>query len=210
MTELFVSAFLLGLLFNAMPGAVFAESLRRGMRGGFGPALGVQVGSLLGDFVWAVLGLMGAAVLFSLPIVQTPMAILGGLFLLWLAWQALRDGLGPVPRLELDTAQGVGRGDLAVGAILSLSNPMNITYWAGLGGTVVALGAADANAHAFVTFLAGFMTSSFLWCFLCAGLIAWTRRQIGPRLWQVLHIGSAVGLAYFAWRILSRVMDPRP
>lgn len=210
MTELFVSAFFLGLLFNAMPGAVFAESLRRGMRGGFGPALGVQIGSLVGDFVWAVLGLMGAAVLFSLPVVQTPLAIMGGLFLLWLAWQALRDGIGPVPQIDIDAPSEMGRGDLTVGAALSLSNPMNITYWAGLGATVVALGADQADWTAFGTFLGGFMASSFLWCFLCAWLIAWTRRRIGPTMWRSLHIGSAAGLAYFAWRILSRVWDPRP
>src|SRR4028118_2062291 len=67
MIELFVSAFFLGLLFNAMPGAVFAESLRRGLRGGFGPAFAVQAGSLAGDLVWAVLGVLGAAALFPPP-----------------------------------------------------------------------------------------------------------------------------------------------
>ena len=49
MTTLFAAAFLLGLVFNAAPGAVFAETVRQGMRGGFRPALAVQVGSLVGD-----------------------------------------------------------------------------------------------------------------------------------------------------------------
>lgn len=34
MLSLFLSAFFLGLLFNAAPGAIFAESLRRGIKGG--------------------------------------------------------------------------------------------------------------------------------------------------------------------------------
>lgn len=210
MIELFVSAFVLGILFNAMPGAVFAESLRRGLRGGFAPAFAVQIGSLVGDFVWAVLGLLGAAALFSLPIVQTPLALLGAAFLAWLAWQALRDGLAPMPAFE-PVATPTGRSPaLPSGAVLSLSNPMNITYWAGLGGTVVALGAADPGWTAFATFLAGFMVSSVLWCFVCAGLIAWTRRHVGPATWKALHFGSAAGLAYFARRVASRVLDPRP
>lgn len=210
MIELFVSAFALGLLFNAMPGAVFAESLRRGLRGGFGPAFAVQIGSLVGDFAWAVLGLLGAAALFSLPVVQTPLALLGAAFLAWLAWQALRDGLAPMPTFD-PTAAPARRGPaLLSGVVLSLSNPMNITYWAGLGGTVVALGAADPGWTVFAAFLAGFMASSVLWCFFCAGLIAWTRRHVGPATWRALHVGSAAGLAYFAWRVASRVMDPRP
>ncbi|WP_170919512.1 LysE family transporter, partial [Halomonas sp. BC2] len=95
MLELFISALFLGFVFNAMPGAIFAESFRRGIQGGFNPAFAVQIGSLAGDFIWAVLGLTGAAVLFSLPLVEKPLAIIGALLLLWIAFQAIRDGLSP-------------------------------------------------------------------------------------------------------------------
>jgi threonine/homoserine/homoserine lactone efflux protein len=210
MLELLVSAFALGLLFNALPGAVFAETLRRGLRGGFGPAFAVQVGSLAGDFVWAVLGLLGAAALFALPVVQVPLALFGAAFLAWLAWAALRDGLAPMPAFDPE-AGAAGRGSaLLSGALLSLSNPMNVTYWAGLGGTVMALGVADPGWTAFLVFLGGFMASSLLWCFVCAGLVAWTRAHVGPATWKALHFGSAAGLAWFAWRVASRVLDPRP
>ena len=37
--------------------------------------------------------------------------------------------------------------DYGVGVGLSLSNPMNITYWAGLGGTITALGIDDLPAN---------------------------------------------------------------
>ena len=59
MTTLFISAFVLGLVFNAAPGAVFAETIRRGVCGGYRPALAVQIGSLVGDALWAILGLVG-------------------------------------------------------------------------------------------------------------------------------------------------------
>ena len=59
MIELFISAMALGFLFNAAPGAIFTESLRRGLKGGFKSALYVQFGSLVGDLfgqllVWEV------------------------------------------------------------------------------------------------------------------------------------------------------------
>ena len=206
MSELFAYAFVLGLLFNAMPGAILAESLRRGLRGGFNPALAVQIGSLSGDFAWAVLGLLGAAALFTLPYVETPLAIAGAFLLAWIAWQALRDGLSPMPTYDPAANADVGRSAMKAGVALSLSNPQNITYWAGLGGTVTALGVADPGWTAFTVFLAGFMASSLLWCFFCAGVIAWTRQFIGPRTWIILNVGCALGLAYFAVLVVARTL----
>jgi threonine/homoserine/homoserine lactone efflux protein len=206
MSDLFAYAFVLGLLFNAMPGAILAESLRRGLRGGFNPAFAVQIGSLSGDFAWAVLGLLGAAALFTLPYVETPLAIAGAFLLAWIAWQALRDGLSPMPTYDPAANADVGRSAMKAGVALSLSNPQNITYWAGLGGTVTALGVADPGWTAFTVFLAGFMASSLLWCFFCAGVIAWTRQLIGPRTWIILNVGCALGLAYFAVLVVARTL----
>ncbi len=206
MLELFFSAAALGLLFNAAPGAIFAESLRRGIKGGFAPAFRVQTGSLVGDFVWAVLGLAGAAAIFSLPMVDLPMSLAGATLLLWLAWQSLKDGLGPMPRFD-PTAIEAGRSDYSVGAALSLSNPMNITYWAGLGGIITAFGVDQPGWSAFVIFLSGFMVSSILWCFVCAGFIASTRRFIGPGAWKMINVACALGLAIFAVMVVMRVIE---
>ena len=195
-TPLFLTAFYLGFLFNAAPGAIFAESLRRGIKGGFMPAFAVQIGSLLGDFTWAVLGLAGVAVLFALPYVDTPLALIGAALLFWLAWQSWCDAFSPVPEFD-PHAQNQGEA-LAVGAALSLSNPMNITYWAALGGTLTAFGIANPGWQDFAIFLAGFMASSVLWCFICAGGIAWSRQYVGPNLWFGINLVCAVGLAFLA------------
>lgn len=204
MLALFISAFLLGLLFNAAPGAIFAESLRRGIKGGFTPAFAVQIGSLIGDFAWAVLGLLGAAALFTLPYVALPLALAGAGLLFWLSWQSLRDAARPVP--EFDPSAIKPGSAFAVGAALSLSNPLNITYWAALGGTVTALGVTDPGWAAFTIFLAGFMVSSVLWCFFCAGLIAVSRRYVGPILWMSINVGCAIGLAIFGYMVAMNAL----
>lgn len=88
MWVLFFSAFVLGLIFNAAPGAVFAETVRQGARGGFKPALMVQLGSLVGDASWAILGLIGVGLLLQLDVLRIPVGIAGALYLFWLAWES--------------------------------------------------------------------------------------------------------------------------
>ncbi|PYR24022.1 MAG: chemotaxis protein, partial [Acidobacteria bacterium] len=66
MLTLLITAFVLGLVFNATPGPVFAETVRQGVRGGFRSALAVQLGSLVGDALWAVVGLTGVGLLLRL------------------------------------------------------------------------------------------------------------------------------------------------
>jgi chemosensory pili system protein ChpE/L-lysine exporter family protein LysE/ArgO len=88
MFTLFFAALFLGFIFNAAPGAVFAETIRHGIKGGFKPALAVQIGSLVGDALWAVLGLAGVGLLLQLHFLRLPVGIAGVLYLLWLAWDA--------------------------------------------------------------------------------------------------------------------------
>ncbi|MET0280125.1 MAG: LysE family transporter [Steroidobacteraceae bacterium] len=204
MLNLLVSAFLLGLLFNATPGPVFAESLRRGMTGGFHPALAVQVGSLVGDFAWAVLGLLGAAALFTLPWLRVPFSLGGAALLAWMSWCAGKDALRPVPPPRASTT-GMASTDIMVGVGLSISTPTNIVYWAAMGGTVAALGVANPTPGAYAVFLTGFMLSSILWCFFCAAAIAGVRRSSNVAVWRVLNVVCSLGLGLFAARALWNV-----
>ena len=59
MLELLITAFLLGLIYNAAPGPVLAETIHRALIGGDRSVLAVQLGSLAGDALWAALGLVG-------------------------------------------------------------------------------------------------------------------------------------------------------
>ena len=197
-------AFLLGLVFNATPGAIFAESLRRGLRGGYAPALSVQLGSLVGDVTWAVLGLAGSAVLFQLPLLQVPLALAGTVLLAWLGWQALKDawhGDLPVPGVE------DGRAAFVTGAAMSLGNPWNIVYWAALGGVLAGLGVGEPRPVDYALFLAGFTASSVAWCFVCAGAIAWLRRLLTPVLYRALNLACGLVLVVMAAGLARRLID---
>ena len=191
--SLFGMAFLLGLVFNAAPGAVFAETIRRGVVGGYRPALAVQIGSLVGDAAWAILGLAGIGLLLQAEMLKVPVGIGGAAYLAWLAWDSWRESLTPPPDMPDSGAAG---NALRSGAILALSNPQNVAYWAALGSAFGALGVSHPGQLDYAVFFAGFMASSIVWCFVCAGAVSWLFAGRGAvwRVWTYRLCAMA-----FAW-----------
>ncbi|MDQ2787111.1 MAG: LysE family translocator, partial [Chloroflexota bacterium] len=90
-SALFVSAVGLGVAYCAAPGAVNTEAVRRGLARGFRPVLLVQLGSLIGDALWATLALTGTAFLGHNRSLRLVLGIAGACFLLRLAWSALQE-----------------------------------------------------------------------------------------------------------------------
>ncbi|WP_188192699.1 LysE family transporter [Nonomuraea sp. SYSU D8015] len=203
MSEIFVLALWVGLLFNAAPGAVFSESLRRGVRGGFRPAFAVQVGSLAGDAVWALLGLAGVGALFAVPAMRVPLTAGGCLLLGWLGVTALREAVSP--RTGPVVADRSRHGALTVGAAMSLGNPWNVVYWSGAAGAVSAVLGRDAGVAGLAVFFTGFMTSSLAWCFISAGLIALLRKALPPLAVRLLEGACGLSLIVFAALLAIRL-----
>lgn len=206
---LFVSAFLLGLVFNAAPGAVFAETVRQGARGGFRPALAVQVGSLSGDALWAVLGLAGVGLLLELTWLQTPIGIAGVAYLLWLAVDAWRQA----SRVFDVDASGQAPRALRAGVTLSITNPQNIAYWAAVGSALGAVGVADPSPLDYAVFFTGFMVSSVVWAFFCAWAVGAVFARAGHGWARVTYRLCAVAflaLALGALRDLLATPDAPP
>ena len=191
MLSVFAAAFGLGLVFNAAPGPVFAATLRHGVRGGFRPALAVQLGSLVGDALWAVLGLAGVGLLATLESLRLPIGIAGALYLLWLARDAW-----VASRLEF-TLEGVDESEsrdaaLKSGMLLSLTNPQNIGYWAALGSALGAVGVHEPRSADYAVFFGGFMLSSVVWAIVFAALVDWALGRAGSRWERVTYRMCAI------------------
>jgi chemosensory pili system protein ChpE len=183
------AAFGIGLVFNAAPGPVFAATLRHGVRGGFRPALAVQVGSLAGDAVWAVLGLAGVGMLGELESLRLPIGLAGVVYLCWLAWDSWQTSKQEFAVMdEADRSQTAFRS----GVLLSLTNPQNIGYWAALGSALGALGVRDPTFGDYSVFFAGFMLSSVVWAFLFAALVHWALGRNDPRWARITYRMCAV------------------
>ncbi len=196
MLTIFFYALVFGFVFCLSPGAVLAETLRRGLLQGFTKALLVQFGSLVGDAVWAVIGLTGIALLMQHDAVRVPLTVVCALYLAWLGVRSLLDAWH-LPEADSATA-GSGQNALAVGAAISLANPKNIVYWGALGSALSGIVGTTPSHGQTLMFFAGFMLASVLSCFLIAGLVYLLRKNASP-LWQRISYGSCgVILIYLA------------
>jgi chemosensory pili system protein ChpE len=198
---LLVSALSLGLVFSATPGAVNAESLRRGMARGFRPALLVQLGSLMGDMVWAAVALTGTAFLVQNRTVALSLGIVGACFLLRQAFTAYREAFRQ--RGQASSAL-LGRGDFVTGSFYSLTNPFAVAFWLGLGAGVAAT--AHASILATIGFFAGFFCGAVIWCVTFAALVSVGRRWANRPMMRALDALAGTALSYFGIRLLWRIL----
>jgi chemosensory pili system protein ChpE len=198
MMSLAVSSFILGIAFCAPPGIVTAETVRRGFARGFRPALFVQFGSLVGDTTWSLIALTGLAFLVQNNTARIILSVIGIALLSKLA----RDAISAARTAsETNNVPASERGDFATGALLSLSNPLNIVFWTGIGTTAfTGISGAPQLSH-FVTFFIAFMTAAFLWCFIMAGLVAWGRQFITPLFFRFVNATCGLILFYFGIRL---------
>src|SRR5579863_10424632 len=196
--DLFATAFSFGLAYNAAPGAVNTEALRRGLAGGVRPALSVQLGALIGDSAWAALALTGTALLLQDRSVRLLLGVAGACFILRLAWSALRQAWSGAPmKARSDDASGspagrAWRGDFATGTFFSLANPFALAFWSGVGGGLTAA-IGGASRAGFVILFAGFVCGALLWCLCIPVVIGWGRRFVRPSIFR--WVNAVCGLA---------------
>ena len=203
MIGLFIATVGLGLAYCATPGAVNTESLRRGMVRGFWPALLVQLGSLIGDLLWAQIALTGLAISLRNDSLRLVLGVAGGCFLLRLAWKAVgATQLGARRETVPGAGEASGRGDFLTGAFFSLANPFALAFWLGMGSGVAATAASSARGESLVVFIAGFALGALLWCVAAAAAFAWGRRLLRPAIVRWIDVACGAALGYFGLRLL--------
>ena len=196
MESLAITAFVLGIAYAAVPGAVNTESIRRAARSGFRPGFLVQLGSLVGDSAWAILGLSGAVILLQHDLVASALGFVGATLLLLLARQVLIAALCP----SHDEPPMVDGSPLRIGLAFGLANPAGIAFWSGLGASI--FGSTVPGLTSWVTLLVCFLAGALTWGTGLAYLVAWGSTRAGHRLQRIVDAVSAVVLGWFGVRLL--------
>lgn len=175
-TLLFAKSSLLGLAVAAPLGPIGALCINRTLNRGFFAGVAGGLGTALADAFYAALAAGGfAAFASTLQLIQRPMAIGGGLFLLWLGWKFLR----AVPAAG---APAASTGDLAKTVsttfLLTLANPATILSFAAI---FAGLGlAAQADVRSLSIVIAGVFAGSMAWWIFLSGAVAVARDRLPP------------------------------
>ena len=204
-TGLIVSAVGLGFAYAALPGAVNAEALRRGLAGGLRRAILVHGGAVIGAGFWAALALTGTSLIARYDAITIALGLVGAAVLLWLTAVAVRGALGN----ELPPAEAPrSSSDLTTGLVVGIANPAGFPFWSGLASDFVLRGdetSVDPGRGA--VFVAGVLLGSLAWGLLLSALLAWGRRYLRAWFFRVVNGVCAIAFGYFALRMLWSTLD---
>ncbi|MBZ0157148.1 MAG: LysE family translocator [Alphaproteobacteria bacterium] len=193
-----VSSFLVALSGALVPGPLFsitiAESARRGSSAG--PL--IILGHALLELVLVVLLIGGIAPYLTSPLTKTIAGTVGGLVLMYMGYQLLRDARNA--RLST-AADGPHRKMHPVlsGFLSSLSNPYWIIWWATIGLGYLA-GALSFGLPGVVAFFIGHILADLAWYCLLSLAVARGKSLIGDRGYRFLLASCGIFLMLFgAW-----------
>lgn len=200
--QLFSKGALLGLALAAPLGPIGALCINRSLSRGFIAGVAGGLGTALADAAYAGFAAFGfVAFAATLALVAKPVAIIGGLFLLWLGFRFLRSG-------SSEQAAPPSSGDLtktiATTFLLTISNPTTIitviALFAGLG----LAGALDRTSA--LALVAGVFAGSMAWWIVLSAGVTLARRKLPKSFSTWVNRGSGVTIAGFGLVAIWSVM----
>jgi threonine/homoserine/homoserine lactone efflux protein len=193
--NLAVRGFVLGFTIAAAVGPISLLCIRRTL------AEGRVVGLVSGLGVATADATYGAIAAFSLTAVtdllvdgRRLLGVVGGVFLLWLAWRTFR--AVPVERTSADAGARRGLPAAYLSTLgLTLTNPMTILSFAAL---FVGLGVTGGNAAGAASLTGGVFAGSAAWWVLLVGVVGVLRSRVTPRGLRAVNLVSGLLIGAFA------------
>ena len=201
--SLFVKSLFLGLAIAAPLGPIGALCVNRTLERGFAAGVAGGLGTALADGVYATLAAVGFAAFSStLGMIDAPLRIVGGAFMLWLGWKSLTPA-PPRPAAKVSTRDLLGT--TAATFLLTITNPMTIlafaALFAGLG-----LAATSSMAEA-ATVVAGVFTGSMAWWAILSGGVALARHRLPDAFARwVSRLSGVLLIGFGFWALASTVL----
>jgi putative LysE/RhtB family amino acid efflux pump len=180
----------LGFCIAAPVGPIGTLVLKQSLQWGFRAGLVSGLGAALADLCYGLLAATGVRLAANYT---RPIAVVGGCFLLWLAWKAW--GEAPAADGAIPKRNGLFR-NVATTFVLTLSNPMTILSFAAL--------IASTGTEAPEWFVVGIFSGSMLWWVILSLGSAWLAGFIKLR-GAVLNRVAALTLGAFGiWAIFGK------
>lgn len=198
-----LQAFIIGFSGAMAPGPVLTVTITETILRGRRSAIMLMVGHALLEIVLIAAFVAGLRYVLADQLVVRAISVGGGIFLVWMGANLLRQVVTGEARLDLRAAGERPRhGPVLDGVATSLSNPYFIIWWATIGATLV-LKALALGPVALAAFYIGHEGADFAWYGAVIAAVSGGRRFITQRAyaWVLGALAAAVlalGLYYLA------------
>ena len=187
--------FILGFTIAAAVGPISLLVIRRTLAQGRWYGLASGLGVATADATYGAIAAFGlAAITDVLVSARTVLGLVGGAFLLWLAWQTVRSVPTEAAPVAPTGRRGYAGAYLSILA-LTMANPMTILSFAALfAGLGVTSGATGDAAQVVI----GVLLGSTAWWVLLTTIVGTLRARITPAWIHRINLASGVVIGAFA------------
>ena len=196
--------FILGFTIAAAVGPISLLVIRRTLAEGQRYGLVSGLGVATADATYGAIAAFGLSAITDVLVnARQVLGLVGGIFLLWLAWRTIRSA--PTEAATVTTARRGYAGAYLSILGLTLANPMTIlsfgALFAGLGVTSGATGDA-------ALIVLGVLLGSTMWWIVLTTAVALMRRRITPAWIHRISLASGVVIGAFAIVAVASVLVP--
>lgn len=197
----FLQGAALGLSALATPGPLQTLLISETLQGGFKRGARITLAPLITDAPIIVLMLV---ILTQVPpVVVRVLSIVGGLFVLYLAWGLARQWrAGTTGNVAVVETRPIGWKGLWRASVVNWLNPNPYLFWALVGGPTL-IAALNQSLWSGLAFLIG-MYGVFVGGMLSIVVVFHFARNLGPRVVRGLLLLSVIALTMFGMLLLAR------
>ncbi|MGA9286827.1 MAG: LysE family transporter [Anaerobacillus sp.] len=193
--SIFFSYILLGLSLSAPMGPINAAQIDKGIRFGFVNAWLVGLGAMVADGIFMLLIYFGVAQFVDTPFMSTFLWLFGFFVLTYTGIESIMKSKLLVEKQEVNRYETNGKS-FRTGFFMAISNPLNILFWLGIYGSILAQTASDYGTYSLL-YTAGIFVGITLWDLTMAGIATGARRLVNPNVLQAISILSGIVLIGF-------------
>jgi threonine/homoserine/homoserine lactone efflux protein len=199
---IFLKGFTIGLAIAAPVGPIGLLTIRRTLAHGRSAGILTGLGAASADAIFGSIAAFGITAISSIMIgAKTWLAIIGGIFLIYLGWQTYVSQ--PAQHAAEQKASSLHSMYLSTFALV-LTNPISILYFVGI---IASVGAAN-NATSATWMVIGVFAGSALWWLTLASIANTLRNRITPRaLKMVNQISGAIIAGFGIFALGSQMLE---
>ncbi|WP_027956371.1 MULTISPECIES: LysE family transporter [Halobacillus] len=193
---MFFSYILLGLSLSAPVGPINAAQLDKGIRYGFFHAWLVGVGAMAADGLFMLLIYFGLADYVQIPLIKTFLWSFGAFVLIYTGVESIAGAKNTAAQRSAPSKGSRGRS-FRTGFFMALSNPLNILFWVGIYGSILAEISSTYEETQLLIYSGGIFIGIMIWDITMAAAASGARKWLTTRLLSSISILSGIILIGF-------------